>query len=108
MGATLGPALIGVFLRHCMANNAAMIGSAMTDTNTAAVNVSLGQLYGTVQLQALVVSMKEIYGWLTIAAIIALTVIIVGYGPVRPSVIFPKWRTIRKLIRSSVRPLLRT
>lgn len=108
MGATLGPALIGVFLRHCMANNAAMIGSAMTDTNTAAVNVSLGQLYGTVQLQALVVSMKEIYGWLTIAAIVALTVIIVGYGPVRPSVIFPKWRTIRKLIRSSVRPLLRT
>lgn len=108
MGATLGPAIIGEFLRHCMAKNSALIGSAMTDTNMVATNMPLGELYGTVQLQALVVSMKEIYGWLTIAAIISLTVIIVGYGPVRPSVIFPKWRTIRKLIRSSVRPLIKT
>lgn len=106
MGATLGPAIIGEFLRHCMAKNAAMIGSAMTDTNIVASNMPLGQLYGTVQLQALVVSMKEIYGWLTIAAIIALIVMIVGYGPVRPSVIFPKWRTIRKLLRSSIRQLI--
>lgn len=108
MGATLGPAIIGEFLRHCMAKNSALIGSAMTDTNMVATTMPLGELYGTVQLQALVVSMKEIYGWLTIAAIISLTVIIVGYGPVRPSVIFPKWRTIRKLIRSSVRPLIKT
>ncbi|MDE6264043.1 MAG: hypothetical protein K2M11_02745 [Paramuribaculum sp.] len=106
MGATLGPALIGEFLRHCMAKNSALIGSAMTDTNIVASNMPLGQLYGTVQLQALVVSMKEIYGWLAIAAIIALIVMIVGYGPVRPSVIFPKWRTIRKLLRTNVRQFI--
>ena len=103
MGATLGPALIGEFLSHTMAKNASLIGSVFTDLNPAAVHAPLGQIYGMVQVQALVVSMKEIYGWLLIAAIVSLTIILVGYGPVRPSVIFPKWRTIRKLLRRSVK-----
>lgn len=103
MGATLGPALIGEFLSHTMAKNASLIGSVFTDLNPAAVHAPFGQIYGMVQVQALVVSMKEIYGWLLIAAIVSLTIILVGYGPVRPSVIFPKWRTIRKLLRRSVK-----
>ena len=103
MGATLGPAIIGEFLRHTMAKNASLIGSAFTDFNASVAHMPLGQLYGMVQIQALVVSMKEIYGWLLIAALVSLLVIVVGYGPVRPSAIFPKWRTIRKLIRRSVR-----
>jgi hypothetical protein len=106
MGATFGPAVIGEFLRHTMAKNAALISSAMTDTNTVAGYLPVGQLYGSVQVQALVVSMKEIYGWLLIAAIVSVLVIVIGYGPMRPSVIFPKWRTIRKLIRQTVRPLM--
>ncbi len=103
MGATLGPALIGEFLSHTMAKNASLIGSVFTDLNPAAVHAPLGQIYGMVQVQALVVSMKEIYGWLLIAAIVSLTIILVGYGRGRPSVIFPKWRTIRKLLRRSVK-----
>ncbi len=81
MGATLGPALIGEFLSHTMAKNASLIGSVFTDLNPAAVHAPLGQIYGMVQVQALVVSMKEIYGWLLIAAIVSLTIILVGYGP---------------------------
>lgn len=103
MGATFGPAVIGEFLRHTMAKNAALISSVMTDTNAAASHMPLGQIYGIVQVHALVVSMKEIYGWLLIAGIISTLVIIVGYGPVKPSVFFPKWRTIRKLIKREVR-----
>ena len=103
MGASFGPAVIGEFLRHTMARNAAVIGSAMTDTNQAAVHMPLGELFGTVQMQALVVSMKEIYGWLLIAALAALTVLLVSYGPVRPNAFLPKWRTIRRLIRQSLR-----
>ena len=103
MGASFGPAVIGEFLRHTMARNAAVIGSAMTDTNQAAVHMPLGELFGTVQIQALVVSMKEIYGWLLIAALAALTVLLVSYGPVRPNAFLPKWRTIRRLIRQSLR-----
>ncbi|MDE7471328.1 MAG: hypothetical protein K2M57_07805 [Paramuribaculum sp.] len=103
MGASFGPAVIGEFLRHTTARNAAVIGSAMTDTNQAAVHMPLGELFGTVQMQALVVSMKEIYGWLLIAALAALTVLLVSYGPVRPNAFLPKWRTIRRLIRQSLR-----
>lgn len=99
MGATLGPAIVGEFLRRVMAKNAALISGSMTDFNADIVHMPLGQLFGVVQQQALVVSMKEIYGWLLIVAIVSLTVILVSYGPIRPAAIFPKWRTIRKIFR---------
>lgn len=99
MGATLGPAVVGEFLQHTVAKNAALLGAGLTDANPDAANMPLVQLYGMVQQQALVVSMKEIYGWLLIAAIVTSTIILVSYGPLRPAAIFPKWRTIRKIIR---------
>ena len=103
MGATLGPALIGEFLRHTMAKNVALIGSVMTDFNPDIMHVPVGQLYGMVQVQALVVSMKEIYGWLLIAALTSLLVILVSYSPLRPFAIFPKWKNVRKALRRAAR-----
>lgn len=99
MGAALGPAVIGELLRHIMAKNTALISSSMTGSRFDLLHMPFDQLYGMVQLQALVVSMKEIYGLLLIIAIISLLVILVSYGPVRPWAIFPKWRTIRRTIR---------
>ena len=103
MGATLGPAIIGEFLRHTMAKNASLLGSAITDFNPDTAHVPLGQLYGLVQTQALVVSMKEIYGWLLIIAIFSLMIILVSYGPLRPAAFFPKWKTVRRTFRRIVR-----
>ncbi len=103
MGATLGPALIGEFLRHTMAKNSAIISAHFTDFNAGTAHIPLGQLYGTIQQHSLVVSMKEIYGWLLIAAILSLIIIALSYGPIRPSAIFPKWRTIRKIFRKEAR-----
>ena len=102
MGAVFGPALVGEWLSHTVAKNASLLGSAMTDFNTAICHIPLGNLYGMVQLQALVVSMKEIYGWLLIVALVAFTVICLSYSPVRPWAIFPKWRTIRRTLRRMV------
>lgn len=103
MGATFGPAIIGEFLKHVMAKNSALLGASITDFNTNIIHEPLGKLYGLVQTQALIVSMKEIYGWLLIIAIISLTIIIVSYGPLRPTAIFPKWKTIRRVLRRIVR-----
>ncbi len=103
MGATLGPAIIGEFLRHTMAKNASLLGSSITDFNPDTAHVPLGQLYGLVQTQALVVSMKEIYGWLLIIAIFSLMIILVSYGPLRPAAFFPKWKTVRRTFRRIVR-----
>lgn len=102
MGATLGPAVIGEWFRNTMAKNAALLSSAMTDFNPDAVHMPLGQLYGMVQVRALVVSMKEIYGWLLIVALVSLFCIAVSYSPVRPSAIFPKWKTIRRKLRAMI------
>lgn len=94
MGATFGPAVIGEFLRHVMARNAALLSAPLTASDTDAAMTPLGQLYGMVQTQtqALVVSMKEIYGYLLIAALVALTVILVSYGPLRPWPFSPSGR----------------
>lgn len=103
MGATFGPAVIGEFLRHTMAKNAAFLSSSITDMNTDTVHAPLGQLFGLVQMQALIVSMKEIYGWLLIVGLVSLVLILVSYSPIRPWAIFPKWKTIRRILRKLVR-----
>ena len=103
MGATLGPALIGEFLEHTVAKNFAQLSAILTDSNPAIQHLPIGDLAGMLGMQALVVSMKEIYGWLLIVALTSLLIIIVSYGPLRPWAIFPKWRTIRRIIRRGVR-----
>ena len=104
MGATLGPALVGEFLRHTMASNAALISARFTDVGSGAADPSrLGQLYGLAQRHALIVSMKEIYGWLLMVALLSLIIILTSYGPIRPAAIFPKWKTIRKIFRRETR-----
>lgn len=105
MSATLCPAIVGEFLQHTMAKNVALIGDTLVNTNRLAVSMPLPELYGIVQTQALVVSMKEIYGWLLIVSLIAVLVIGVSYGPVRPFAIFPKWSTVRRVMRHVVRTL---
>lgn len=103
MGATLGPAIIGELLRHTMAKNGTLLGANITDVTPGTVHSTLGQLYGIVQTQALVVSMKEIYGWLLIIALASLGMILVSYSTVRPFAIFPKWSTVRRVIKHLVR-----
>lgn len=103
MGATLGPAVIGELLRHAVAKNAALLGANISNVNPDISPVSLGGLYGMVQRQAMVVSMKEIFGWLLIIALASLSVILVSYSSVRPFAIFPKWSTVRRVVRHMAR-----
>lgn len=103
MGATLGPALIGELLRHTMARNSALLGADMTASNPDMIHSGFGQLYGMIQKQALIVSMKEIYGWLLMAAVIFLALILVNANAVRPFAIFPKWSSVRRVIKHIVR-----
>lgn len=103
VSAAFGPAVIGEWFRHVMASNASMIGSVMTDVNPYVAAQGPGGIAGMVSLQAMVVSMKEIYGWLLIGSLLFITVIALSYAPMRPSAIFPKWRTIRKAVRKLVR-----
>jgi len=102
-GAAFGPALIGELLRRTAAKNAAQLAAALTDVDTQAVRLPLARLYETVQTQAFAVSLKEIYGWLFILSLAAVSVVLISYGPVRPTAFFPKWKTIRRIFRQAVR-----
>lgn len=103
MGAVFGPAVIGEILRHTMAGNASLLGAAFTASDPATAHIPVDQIYGMVQAQSLVVSMKEVYGWLLIAAIVSIVLILVSYSKLRPWAIFPKWKTIRRTLRRTVR-----
>lgn len=103
MGATLGPALIGEWLRHTVAKNLSLLSVNVVDFNPDINPMALGTVFGEIRLQALVVSMKEIYGWLLILALVSLLLILVAYGPMRPWAIFPKWSTVRRGIKHLVR-----
>lgn len=94
-GATIGPAIIGEWMKHTVAYNAAFLSSAITHTN----NNDIGIMIQQVKIQALIVSMKEIYGWLLIAGLIMLLIILLSNAPLRPRAIFPKWQTVRKVLR---------
>ncbi len=103
MGATLGPAIVGEWLRHAMVRNASLLGSRLTDVNPEASHIPFGQLYGMVQQQAMLESMKEIYGWLLIIGLTFLLIVGVSYGSVRPFAIFPKWSSVRRAMKHLVR-----
>ncbi|MDE6370409.1 MAG: hypothetical protein K2K92_02845, partial [Duncaniella sp.] len=103
MGATLGPAIIGEILDHTVTKNFSMLSSGMTDTAIVTGCRPLAELYGIVQTQALVVSMKEIFGWLLIVALFSILIIAVSYSAVRPFAVFPKWSTVRRVIKHVVR-----
>lgn len=99
MGVTLGPALIGEFMRHSVAEKISLLSVNIVDFNPAINPASVTDIFQKIQLQALILSMKEIYGWLLIVALLSLTIILIGYGPIRPWAIFPKWSTIRRKIK---------
>lgn len=103
MGATLGPAFIGEWLRHTVAKNISLLSAKVVDFNPDINHMVLGSVFRDISRQALVVSMKEIYGWLLIVALLSLLLILVAYGPMRPWAIFPKWSTIRRSIKHIVR-----
>ncbi len=105
MGATLGPAIVGEWLRRTVARNVALLSANATDFNPDAVGMPPSHLYGMIGEQALVESMKEIYGWLLWIAIVSVVVILVSYAPLRPRAIFPKWRTIHHGLKRMVRSL---
>lgn len=83
MGAALGPAILGECFSHVLTR----------DINALLIPMPA----------ALVVAMKEIYGWLLIIAVICIFILAVSYGPLRPFAIFPKWKTIRRVLKRVAR-----
>ncbi len=103
MGATLGPVIIGELLRHIFAKNMSLLSTRIVNFNPDISFSNFGSLYEALNKQALIVSMKEIYGLLLIICIVTLFIVLLSYSSIRPFAIFPKWKTIRNVIKHTVR-----
>jgi len=87
MGAAFGPAVVGEMLSRATARNMSLL--------------TAGQFGGPVEAGAVIAAMKEVYGWLLMASLAALIIVAVCGRGIRPKAIFPKWRTVRRVLRRS-------
>lgn len=113
-GAALGPAVIGELFSRITARNFALLSSGVTDTSMTrifppdGIAARFGDIFGMTRLQAMMVSIKEIYGLLLILCILCIVIIALSYSRMRPWAIFPKWRTIRRVLRHESRTIENT
>ena len=108
LAGNIGTALVGRLFKVSMTRNTMWLSEGMDHVNQDIRNLSIGNLYGMIQVQALVESMKEVYGWLLFVAILCLMGLMMRYSSIRPRrVIEPTYRVIYKFIRTDVRRHLR-
>lgn len=104
LAAPIGNAIVGRLLTVSMTHNAMVLGEGMDRVNQSIRHIPAGELYGMVQVQALIESMKEIYGWLLFVAIFCLIGLMMRYSGIRPrKVIEPTYRGIYRFISTDVR-----
>lgn len=102
-GNVFGSALLGEALSGVVAKNTSLLGMNIMHVSVEASHMSLPELNAMVMRQSLMVSMKEIFGWLLLVSLVCVFMLMLSYAPVRPSVIFPKWKTIRRTLRKTLR-----
>lgn len=99
----IGTAIVGRALKIVMARNSMLLSERLDSVELSSLHVPVGELYGAVQVQALLESMKEIYGWLLFIAVLCLIGLMLRYSGIRPNrVIEPTYRTIYKFIRHDI------
>ena len=108
LAAPIGNAIVGRALKIVMTRNAMLLGDRMDNIGLSTSHAPFGELYGMVQLQALVESMKEIYGWLLLVAIVCLIGLMLRYSGIRPmKVIEPTYSAIYNFLRHDMKLRLR-
>lgn len=108
LAAPIGNAIVGRALKIVMTRNAMLLGDRMDNVGLSTSHAPFGELYGMVQVQALVESMKEIYGWLLLVAIVCLIGLMLRYSGIRPmKVIEPTYSAIYNFLRHDMKLRLR-
>lgn len=103
-GEFFGTAVLERAMKFVMAKNTILLGANLDNVNVVANQMPKGELFGTLQQQALIVSMKELYGWLLMFGIFCLVVFLLKESSLRPKfAVHPKFRTIRRWIKHDLR-----
>ena len=108
LAGVIGTTIVGRILRYVVSRNAMLLGSEIDGVCDAIRNLSFGEIYGAVQVQALIEAMKEIYGWLIVVAVASLIILSLRQSDIRPTkVIEPTLRRIALLMRRDILGRLR-
>lgn len=103
-GGALGTAVLTHALNHTVKKNVMLLGAMLDHVNPLANRLPYGQLYGTLQEQALMVSMKELYGWLILASLFCLLLLMTHGSSIRPlHALHPTYRAIRRFVKHELR-----
>lgn len=109
LASVIGTAIVGRVMKWMVTRNAMLLGSEVDGVaHDTLRSMSLPELFGAVQVQALIEAMKEIYGWLIVVAIAVLIILTLRVSDIRPDkVIQPTFRRISLLMRRELLQRLR-
>lgn len=109
LAGVIGTAIVGRILNVVMRRNFMLLSSQVDSVGYDPTTMpSIGEMYGAVQVQALLESMKEIYGWLIIVAVASLLILMFRASDIRPTkAIQPTFHRISLLMRREVLARLR-
>lgn len=109
LASVIGTAIVGRILKVMVRRNAMLLGSEIDGVAHDALSaMTLPELYGAVEVQALMEAMKEIYGWLIVVAMACLVILTLRVSDIRPDkVIHPTFRRISLLMRRELLERLR-
>ena len=108
LAAVIGTAVVGRALNVVMARNGMLLGSEVVAVSYSMEHIQLGQMYGAVQIQALLEAMKEIYGWLIVVGVGCLIALSLRMSDIRPTkAIQPTFHRISLLMRRELLARLR-
>ncbi len=108
LAAVIGTAVVGRVLNVVVARNGMLLGSEVVAVSYSMEHIQLGQMYGAVQIQALLEAMKEIYGWLIVVGVGCLIALSLRMSDIRPTkAIQPTFHRISLLMRRELLARLR-
>lgn len=108
LAGVMGTAIVGRILNVVMERNFTLLSSEVDGVGYDPHVMPFGEMYGAVQVQALMESMKEIYGWLIVVAVGCLIILSLRASDIRPNkVIQPTFHRISLLMRREVLARLR-
>ena len=108
LAGVIGTAVVGRIMRVVVTRNSMLLGAEVDGLSFNPAVMPFGELYGAVQVQALMEAMKEIYGWLVVLGIACLIGLSLRVSDIRPTkVIQPTFRRISLLMRRELLQRLR-
>ena len=103
LGSLIGSAVLDHVFKITLKKNTMLLNANLDNVNPLVKHFPAGELFGSLQMQAMMVSMKEIYGWLCILGIFCLIVFLWYQSTLRPKALLPKFHTIRHSIKHQLK-----